>query len=100
MTLGLPWLVRALVGLLPALCFLGALLLLDSYKLVRLRLVMTVIVAGGAVAGVCYLVNGAVENAAGIDFGTWSRYGAPVLEESLKAMVVVVLIRTRRIGFL
>ena len=32
------WLLRALVGLLPALCFLGALLLLDSYKLVRLRM--------------------------------------------------------------
>src|SRR6185436_6804690 len=94
------WLVRALIGLLPALCFLGALLLLDSYKLVRLRMVVTVIVIGGALAGVCYLLNLAIINAGGMDFETYSRYGAPVIEESIKSAVILVLIRTRRIGFL
>ena len=62
------WLLRSLVGLLPALCFLGALLLLDCYKLVRLRMVVTTIVVGGALAGVCYLLNLAVINAGQIDF--------------------------------
>ena len=94
------WLLRALVGLLPALCFLGALLLLDSYKLVRLRMVVTTIVAGGALAGVCYLLNLAVINAGHIDFENYSRFGAPLIEESIKSVVVLVLIRTRRIGFL
>ena len=94
------WLVRALVGLLPALCFLGALLLLDSYKLVRLRMVVTTIVVGGALAGVCYLLNLAVINAGHVDFENYSRFGAPLVEESIKSVVVLVLIRTRRIGFL
>jgi RsiW-degrading membrane proteinase PrsW (M82 family) len=94
------WLVRALIGLLPALCFLGALLLLDSYKLVRLRMVVTTIVVGGALAGVCYLLNVLVISVGGVDFDNYSRYGAPLLEESIKAAVILVLIHTRRIGFL
>jgi RsiW-degrading membrane proteinase PrsW (M82 family) len=98
--MSLAWLVRALVGLLPALCFLGALLLLDSYKLVRLRMVVTTIVVGGALAGVCYLLNLAVINAGHVDFENYSRFGAPLVEESIKSVVVLVLIRTRRIGFL
>ena len=100
MTFGSALLVRALIGLLPALCFLAALLLLDSYKLVRLRLVMAVIALGAVIAGLSYLVNLEAVSGLGIDFGIWSRYGAPVLEEALKASVVVALIRTRRIGFL
>jgi len=94
------WLVRALIGLLPALCFLGALLLLDSYKLVRLRMVVTTIVVGGALAGVCYVLNLAVLHASGIDFENYSRFGAPLVEESIKSSVILFLIRTRRIGFL
>ena len=37
---------------------------------------------------------------AGLPFATYSRDVAPIIEESLKAAVVIVLIRTRRIGFL
>src|SRR4029078_7337658 len=39
-------------------------------------------------------------NAGDIDFENYSRYGAPLVEESIKSVVVLVLIRTRRIGFL
>ncbi len=78
-------LVRALIGLLPALCFLGALLLLDSYKLVRLRMVVATIVVGGALAGVCYVLNLAVLHAGGIDFENYLRFGAPLVEESIKS---------------
>ena len=46
------WLVHAAIGLLPALCFLAALVLLDSYKLVRLRMVLAMIGVGGVVAGI------------------------------------------------
>ena len=94
------WLVRALIGLLPALCFLGALLLLDSYKLVRLRMVVATIVVGGALAGLCYVLNLAIINAGSIDFENYSRFGAPLVEESIKSVVILILIRTRRIGFL
>jgi len=94
------WFVRAALGLLPALCFLGALLLLDSYKLVRLRTVLAVIVTGGIVAGVCYVLNRFALRASGLEFSDYARFVAPLVEETLKAGVVLVLIRTRRIGFL
>jgi RsiW-degrading membrane proteinase PrsW (M82 family) len=100
MTGGGAWLLRASIGLLPALCFLATLLFLDSYKLVRLRLVVITIAAGALAAAVCYLANAAAMSAAGIAFETYSRYDAPLLEESVKATVILFLIRQRRIGFL
>ena len=90
----------ALVGLAPVVAFLGVLLLLDSYKLVKVRTVMAVVVGGAAVGVVAYGLNGAVLAQAGVDPTAYRRYGAPLLEEALKALVVVALIRTHRIGFL
>ena len=62
-------LVRACIGLLPVLCFLIALVAMDSYKLVRLRLVAMVIALGGASAGLSYLANIGLLGATGMDFG-------------------------------
>ncbi|NND43935.1 MAG: PrsW family intramembrane metalloprotease [Xanthomonadales bacterium] len=93
-------LVRAPVGLLPVLMFLVALLYLDSYKLVGLRTVILVIIAGGLMTVVSYFVNGFVSGLFDIHFGYYTRYVAPVVEEGLKALVIVYLFRTNRIGFL
>lgn len=93
-------LIRALIGLLPVLCFLAALLALDSYKLVRLPMVTAVIAMGCMAAGVCYLANRAAIGWLGLDFGDYARYGAPLVEESVKGAVILLLIRTHRIGFL
>ncbi|HUL95308.1 MAG TPA: PrsW family glutamic-type intramembrane protease [Usitatibacter sp.] len=90
----------AIIGLLPVLAFLAALLLLDSYKLVRLREVVALVAAGAAVAGVAYLANGALLASSGLGFGTYTRYVAPPVEELLKALVIVALVRTHRVGFL
>ncbi len=91
---------RAAVGLLPVLCFLTALVALDSYKLVRLRTVLGVIALGGAVAGASYFINVLAIGRLDLEFGQYSRYVAPVIEESLKASVILLLIRSNRIGFL
>src|SRR3954471_5998943 len=91
-------LVRPLLGLAPVLCFLGALVLLDSYKLVRLRAVVAAVVGGMLIAGVAYLLNGRLLES--FDFAFYTRYVSPFLEEALKALVIVVLIRAHRIGFL
>ena len=93
-------LVRAAVGLLPVLCFLAALVAFDSYKLVRLRTVLAVLAAGAVMAGLCYWLNVAVLRATGVRFEDYSGYIAPLIEESTKAAVIVVLIRIRHIGFL
>ena len=92
--------VPAVVGLLPVATFLAALLYLDSYKLVRMRTVLAVVAAGALVAVACYFTNAAILNLIHLDFTAYSRYGAPVVEELLKALVIVWLIHANRIGFL
>jgi len=90
----------ALVCVLPVLFFLAALQFLDSYKLVRIRDLLAVILAGVLTAVLGYALNAMVRRATSLDFDTFTRYVGPIIEELLKAAVVVALIRLRRIGFL
>jgi RsiW-degrading membrane proteinase PrsW (M82 family) len=96
----LEFLPPALVGLLPVIAFLAALLYLDSYKLVKLRAVVAVVACGVAVAGAGYVVNARALEILPIGFVAFTRYVAPVTEELLKGLIVVALIRAHRIGFL
>ncbi|MEP5762989.1 MAG: PrsW family glutamic-type intramembrane protease [Halieaceae bacterium] len=89
-----------LVALLPALVFLGALVYFDSYKLVGLRWVMITIVVGGLCAGASYFVNQLAGESMGVTRVILSRYIAPVIEEVIKALILVYLLRSNRIGFL
>jgi protease PrsW len=93
-------LVPALVGLAPVLSFLAALLFLDSYKLVKLRAVVAVVVAGMAAAVLAYFANGAILAQSTLAFETFTRYVAPLVEELLKGLVIVALVRAHRVGFL
>jgi len=93
-------LIRAPVGLMPVLIFLMILMYMDSYKLVHLKTVLCVIVAGALVTVVAYFVNGFLLEQLQIDFSIFTRYVSPLTEESLKAMVIVWLFRMNRIGFL
>lgn len=89
-----------LVALLPALVFLGALVYFDSYKLVGLRWVMITIVVGGLCAAASYFVNQLAGESLGVSRVILSRYIAPVIEEVIKALILVYLLRSNRIGFL
>jgi RsiW-degrading membrane proteinase PrsW (M82 family) len=91
---------RGLLGLAPVACFLAALVLLDSYKLVRLRVVLAIVAAGLAMAVASYLVADGVLRVVSLERTTFSRYVAPVVEEMLKGAVILLLIRWHRIGFL
>lgn len=91
---------RAPVGLLPVLVFLFVLVYMDSYKLVRLRTVLAVIALGGLTAVAAYYLNPLAMEFLDLEFQPYSRFFAPILEESLKALVIVFLFRTSRIGFL
>jgi len=93
-------LTRAPVGLLPVLIFLLILLYMDSYKLVKLRTVLWVILMGALLPIAGYWINGYAIGLLGWDFQTYARYAAPVIEEGMKACVMVYLFRTHRIGFL
>jgi len=88
------------VGLLPVLLFLLALIYLDSYKLVRRRWIAGGLVGGCILAGLCWVANAWLQTSLTITAASYSRYIAPVLEETAKALVIVWLVRTNRIGFL
>ena len=89
-----------MLGLAPVACFLATLVLLDSYKLVRLPLVVGTVAAGLAMSGVSYLVADALLRSVSFEGATFTRYVAPLTEELLKAAVILALIRGNRIGFL
>ena len=92
--------IYALVGLLPVSCFLAALVYLDSYKLIPMRWTLGIIMLGCVVAILSYPINVAGLELLQIDFGLFSRYVAPITEEGLKALIVIILMRNNRIGFL
>jgi RsiW-degrading membrane proteinase PrsW (M82 family) len=96
----LAFLLHIVIGVLPVLGFLAALLYLDSYKLVTMRVVLAVIASGLVAAVACYFVNGYLSGAIDIDFRLYSRYVGPAIEELAKALVIVLLIRAHRVGFL
>ena len=52
---------------------------------------------GAALAG--YVVNVSLRPALGLDLAPYSRYVAPIVEESLKAAFVIYLLRRSRVGF-
>jgi len=93
-------LTRAPVGLLPVLIFLLLLVYLDSYKLVSLRTVLWVILTGALLPFIGYWINGYLIARLGWDLHVYSRYVAPLVEEGMKACVMIYLFKTHRIGFL
>ena len=90
---------RGSVGLLPVTIFLVVLVYLDSYKLVRFRAVLLAIAAGGLSAVASYFVNGLGLELTGLSITPFSRYVSPLIEEALKGVILVYLIRKHRIGF-
>jgi RsiW-degrading membrane proteinase PrsW (M82 family) len=89
--------VAALV--LPVVLFLGALVLIDSYKLVALRAILQSLAGGALAALASYGVNVALRPAVSLDFSNYSMYLAPAVEETLKATIVVYLLQRNQVGF-
>lgn len=88
------------VGVLPVIIFLCILLWMDSYKLVRLSMVLVVIAAGGLTALLALYLNGLLIEALDLSLLPYARYVAPLVEEGLKALFIIYLFRSNRIGFL
>jgi RsiW-degrading membrane proteinase PrsW (M82 family) len=88
------------VGLLPVIAFLAALLSFDSYKLVKLPLVVGTVGAGAIAAWASYELNGTFLSWVPMDWSTFSRFVAPLIEEVLKGAIVLALIRAGRVAFL
>jgi RsiW-degrading membrane proteinase PrsW (M82 family) len=92
--------ISIVAALLPVLVFLAVLLLMDSFKLVPFKAVSVALVAGalGALAALAFHSWLLAES--GLSSRVLTRYVAPVTEEILKAIYVVIVLRQRRLGFL
>jgi len=87
------------VSVLPVFLFLGALVLLDSYKLIALRAILFAVAAGVIAALIAYFVNTSLRAGLGLEMTRYSVYVSPIVEELLKAIYVVFLLRRNKVGF-
>src|SRR6478672_2151155 len=91
--------INVAAALLPVVGFLAVLYTMDGFKLVTIRSVLATLAAGGCAA----LLSLWVWTILGLNVqaGTAaSYYDAPVLEEALKASLLVALMVRGRVGFL
>lgn len=88
------------ISILPVFAFLFGLRFLDSYKLVSLRRILSAVLAGIAVAGVCLFINSLGFEVMPLTGRWYPVVGAPIIEECLKAAYIAYLIRRSRIGFM
>jgi RsiW-degrading membrane proteinase PrsW (M82 family) len=91
--------IALVVSGLPVFLFLGALVLLDSYKLISLRAILLAVAAGAVAALVGYAVNVSLRPALGLDMARYTVFVSPIVEETLKATYVVWLLRRNKVGF-
>ncbi len=92
-------LIDPLLALSPVVAFLLGLLWMDSFKLVGLRSVSGSLLAGCGAALGAFWINPALLEILPWDFSTYTRYGSPFVEETLKAIPLFWLLARNRIGF-
>jgi len=93
-------LINVAAALLPVLAFLGILFLMDSFKLVRYGTVAMAVGAGATSALAAVAFQTWLGDAAQLSLQSLTRYVAPLSEETLKAVFIVVGLKKRRLGFL
>lgn len=88
------------IALLPVLAFLAVLILCDSFKLVPTTMLARAIGAGAIAALATSWLHAWLLDVTGLDIVTFSRYIAPISEETLKALFVIWALKRGQIGFL
>jgi len=91
---------KALIVLAPVVVLVIVLYRFDCHRLLGTHFMVRIFVAGGLSAIACYGINAFMIGYLAIDFLTYSRMVAPLIEELIKASILVYLFRTNRIGFL
>lgn len=91
---------KALIALLPVIVLVIVLYRLDSHRLLGAHFIFRMFLTGGLIAIICYFINEFWIEFLAVNFNYYTRYVAPLIEETLKASVLVLLFRSNRIGFL
>jgi RsiW-degrading membrane proteinase PrsW (M82 family) len=92
-------LAKVLTAVAPVLLLLAVFDRLDSFNLISFKVIAALVLGGGAIAALSFLVNWRVMDGFPIGLSNHSRYVAPVVEETLKAMPIVALFATNLLGF-
>lgn len=91
--------INGALGLLPVLVFLAVLARSDTFKLINARLILVLILAGALAAFISKMIGAALMWRFPIDSAELTRFIGPVLEETIKALIIVLLISANRLGF-
>ena len=91
---------HVVIALTPGFVFLAALWLMDTFRLVRKSSIASAVIYGAGAAVACEALHLWLMPASGLDSRSFSRYVAPLTEETLKAAFVAALIARGRVGFL
>src|SRR5579883_2765318 len=95
-----PAFIKIAVALLPVLAFLAGFALLDAFRLVGWRTLAQLLAIGGALAALSYALNWRAMDDLPIGHTDYTRYAAPVVEETVKAAMMLALFARNRIGFM
>ena len=91
---------RILISILPVIIFLGLLIYMDSFKLVKISLVVQTIIAGIVAAIVSYFINTYLLSGSPVELTTYTMYISPIVEEALKAIFVIYILAKGKVGFM
>jgi protease PrsW len=92
--------INVAIALAPVVAFLILLWLMDSFRLVRPASILAALAYGVVAAAAVWWLHDWLLSAGHVPAAVLSRYGAPLTEETAKAVLVVILVATARVGFL
>ncbi|MFZ0453246.1 MAG: PrsW family glutamic-type intramembrane protease [Ignavibacteriaceae bacterium] len=92
--------IRIAISLLPVFVFLTALIYLDSFKLVKISLIVKTILAGCIAAVISYFINRFLLDYFSPELSMYTMYVSPFIEEVLKAAFIIYLISRNKTGFM
>ncbi|WP_118857746.1 PrsW family glutamic-type intramembrane protease [Sphingomonas mesophila] len=87
------------LALVPVLTMLAMFVWLDVFKLMTLWEMLGVLLLGAATGLLAYPVSGVFLDQLPLGYSTYSRFAAPWVEETIKALAIVLLFQLNRIGF-
>lgn len=93
-------LIKIVVALAPVLVFLVGFTLLDAFKLMDAGELAALLIGGGVLAAISYLINWRALDDLPIGFTNYTKYAAPLVEEPLKAALMLWLFARNRVGFM
>ena len=95
-----PLILKALVACMPVVACLIVFVAMDVFKLMKPSEILEMLAGGGALAAAAYFANGGLMDNFPIQFDIYTQIGSPIVEETLKGLLVVGLFAFNRVGYL